>query len=78
MFIRDEDDNETRLEIVHKALNYRAVYFIGEVLAMASKGYSLMRRLSGDYLYNWISKCLVEEVYLVLTKHLLQVGIPFD
>ncbi|KAF2289210.1 hypothetical protein GH714_029437 [Hevea brasiliensis] len=82
-FIREDikgEDMQRELELVDNALRDGVVYLMGEGEVMAANGSTWIKKLTVDYLYNWLSRCVrqPDEVFLIPRKHLLKVGMTFD
>lgn len=82
-FIRNYENGEEmqrEVALVDHAQRDGVVYLMGESLVMASDGSKLVKKLTIDYLYNWLSRCVrqPDEVFLVPRKHLLKVGMTYE
>ncbi|WCJ23456.1 Potassium transporter family protein [Euphorbia peplus] len=88
VFIQEENENkngngndtELELAVVDRALKDGVVYLMGDGFLTTWKGSSLVKRLTIDYLYNWISRCArqPDEIYLVPPRHLLKIGMAYE
>ncbi|XP_021679489.1 potassium transporter 5-like isoform X2 [Hevea brasiliensis] len=74
------EDRQRELALVDTALRDGFVYLMGECEVMAANGSTWVKKLTVDYLYNWLSRCVrqPDEVFLIPRKQLLKVGMTYD
>ncbi|KAJ4847057.1 hypothetical protein Tsubulata_037450, partial [Turnera subulata] len=76
---KEEAGNELAL-IDNELRNGGIVYLLGESEVTAMEGSSFPKKLTVDYLYNWLSRCVRQptEVFSIPRRHLLKVGMTYE
>ena len=77
----DEEMGQREMRIMDDALKFGdVVYLIGENEVMASKGSSFLKKLTINYAYNWLKRCVrqADEVFMIPRKRLLKVGMNYE
>ncbi|XP_058000965.1 potassium transporter 5-like [Hevea brasiliensis] len=74
------EDRQRELALVDNALRDGFVYLMGECEVMAANGSTWVKKLTVDYLYNWLIRFVrqPDEVFLIPRKQLLKVGMTYD